>query len=655
MSKLPAVAGKLSSSDIAELAGVAPSTVSNWRKRHANFPQPVGGAAGRPVFSEQEVRSWLAGRGIKAMSSSSVASLITSLSNQVSSQMSPEAAAHLIHQVIALRHLSEAQGTQTETLVTVSTVAELAVFASALSPAAGVSVSELVPFEVADSVVAMTAQAVAHLDLLELIETSDLVIRRLTGGHARAGGAHGSITSRATRVLELASWIQDPKPTVYDPACGLGQLLLDLAVRNDGIERLVGVEVVPWVATIARVRFLLRGIPIEIYTGDAIAENPVPELLADLIVLEPPLSSSDTGSHEWLQHATNHLAADGLALVLTRKEPLFEASALDVRRSLVSCGSLQGIIALPGKLLQHVSSPLALWMLRAPKNSPSQVVFVDGSREPITEEWIQGWVDDVDLLEGGEPLFARHYVRVSADEVLAGNLDLTPQKWITGATRSPDEVLARYQNAKRDAQAYSNPQLFDFETLSRGISIVTLGELESSGKLSIARGAVPMSAGHQTPEGVIDQALLANLSAQQLVNGGSSMRRLSSADEGETLPGDVIISLDQKIESMVEDHGPHLLTKDLFVLRTNSELFDPHFLALCLKGPWNQEKLNGGSRSALVQKFEVPMLPLEAQLAWVQQIRELEKLGRRYSAAAEATAKFTAAALNFMSFGGVVE
>lgn len=27
--------------EIAEIAGVGPSAVSNWRKRHARFPQPV--------------------------------------------------------------------------------------------------------------------------------------------------------------------------------------------------------------------------------------------------------------------------------------------------------------------------------------------------------------------------------------------------------------------------------------------------------------------------------------------------------------------------------------------------------------------------------------------------------------------------------------
>ena len=655
MTRIPAVAGRLSPSDIAELAGVAPSTVSNWRKRHANFPQPVGGAAGRPVFSEQDVRSWLVGRGIKAMSTTSVASLITGLTTQVSNQMNPETAAHLIHQVLALRHLSETQGTPPESLATVATAAELVTFASQLSPAPGLSLGELVPSGVDDSIIAMTVQTIARLNLLELIETSDLVIRRLTGGHARAGGVHGVLSSRATRVLELASWIQEPKTTVYDPACGLGQLLIDLAARNNDIERMVGVEIVPWVATITRIRFLLRGIPIEIYTGDAIAENPVPELLADLIVVEPPLGSSDSGSHVWLQHATNHLAADGLALVLTRKEPLSEASSLSTRRDLVSRGSLQGVIELPGKLLQHVSSPLALWMLRAPKSIPSQVVFVDGSKEEMTEEWIQGWVDDIDLLEVGEPRFARQYVRVNVDEVLDSELDLTPQTWIAGANRRPDEVLARYQHSKRDLKERSDSPLFNFEGLPKGTAIVTLGELVSAGELSIGRGNVPMSSGIETPEGVIDQELLASLSAQQLFSGGHSMRRLASADEGKTLPGDVVISLGQKIESMVEDQGPHLLTRDLYLLRANSELFNPHFLAMCVTGPWNQEKLNGGNRSALVQSLEVPLLPLPSQLVWIQQIRELANLERHYRAAAEATAAFSAAALNLMSFGSVHE
>lgn len=37
-------ARRLSPSDIADLVGATPAAVSNWRKRHKDFPAPVGGA-----------------------------------------------------------------------------------------------------------------------------------------------------------------------------------------------------------------------------------------------------------------------------------------------------------------------------------------------------------------------------------------------------------------------------------------------------------------------------------------------------------------------------------------------------------------------------------------------------------------------------------
>ena len=35
---------ELSASDIADLAGVSPSAVSNWRKRYVDFPAPIDSA-----------------------------------------------------------------------------------------------------------------------------------------------------------------------------------------------------------------------------------------------------------------------------------------------------------------------------------------------------------------------------------------------------------------------------------------------------------------------------------------------------------------------------------------------------------------------------------------------------------------------------------
>ncbi|MCQ0014142.1 hypothetical protein [Actinomadura madurae] len=53
----------MTAADIARLAAVGRAAVSNWRRRHDDFPQPVGGTAASPTFSLAEVEDWLRGQG----------------------------------------------------------------------------------------------------------------------------------------------------------------------------------------------------------------------------------------------------------------------------------------------------------------------------------------------------------------------------------------------------------------------------------------------------------------------------------------------------------------------------------------------------------------------------------------------------------------
>src|SRR3954447_4158113 len=48
---------------IARLAGVGRAAVSNWRRRHADFPKPVGGTETSPSFALAEVEAWLRKQG----------------------------------------------------------------------------------------------------------------------------------------------------------------------------------------------------------------------------------------------------------------------------------------------------------------------------------------------------------------------------------------------------------------------------------------------------------------------------------------------------------------------------------------------------------------------------------------------------------------
>jgi len=53
----------VTASGIASLAGVGRAAVSNWRRRYADFPQPVGGSAASPAFDLRAVENWLQEQG----------------------------------------------------------------------------------------------------------------------------------------------------------------------------------------------------------------------------------------------------------------------------------------------------------------------------------------------------------------------------------------------------------------------------------------------------------------------------------------------------------------------------------------------------------------------------------------------------------------
>ncbi|WP_345632842.1 N-6 DNA methylase [Streptomyces thinghirensis] len=52
-------ATEVTAAGIARLAGVGRAAVSNWRRRHADFPKPVGGTETSPSFALAEVEGWL--------------------------------------------------------------------------------------------------------------------------------------------------------------------------------------------------------------------------------------------------------------------------------------------------------------------------------------------------------------------------------------------------------------------------------------------------------------------------------------------------------------------------------------------------------------------------------------------------------------------
>lgn len=54
---------QVTAAEISRIAGVTRATVSNWRRRYDDFPEPSGGAESSPLYDLEAVRAWLASRG----------------------------------------------------------------------------------------------------------------------------------------------------------------------------------------------------------------------------------------------------------------------------------------------------------------------------------------------------------------------------------------------------------------------------------------------------------------------------------------------------------------------------------------------------------------------------------------------------------------
>ena len=57
---MPKTPTLVTAAEISRLAGVTRATVSNWRRRHPDFPAPAGGTEASPAYDVAEVRAWLA-------------------------------------------------------------------------------------------------------------------------------------------------------------------------------------------------------------------------------------------------------------------------------------------------------------------------------------------------------------------------------------------------------------------------------------------------------------------------------------------------------------------------------------------------------------------------------------------------------------------
>ncbi|MFH9083791.1 class I SAM-dependent DNA methyltransferase [Streptomyces sp. NPDC017673] len=327
--------------EIARLAGVTRAAVSNWRRRYDDFPLPAGGAANSPLYALAEVQEWLD-------------------KQRKGQEVSPE--------VELWQAMRAVYGEQM--------IVGLAQVAAVLTGEAGTGV----PDDIATRV----------QGLVRTESPADLVngLTERFMDSARRAGSDQVTPERVVRAVrhfapELAS-----DATVFDPACGIGVLLLSVAAG--GGMRCRGQEMDADSARFAQLRADLLGRSgVRIVAGDSLRADEWPDLKADLVVCDPPAGVTEWGREEllldsrwdlgtpskaegelaWLQHAYAHTVPGGHVLMVMPASVAYRKAGRRIRAELVRRGILRQVIALPPGTATSHALPVHLWCLQRPRST----------------------------------------------------------------------------------------------------------------------------------------------------------------------------------------------------------------------------------------------------------------------------------------------
>ncbi|WP_435108602.1 N-6 DNA methylase [Nocardiopsis synnemataformans] len=421
---------EVSSADIARIAGVKPTAVSNWRRRHDDFPRPVGGTDRSPRFDLGQVEEWLSThrqvpsidpdqRLWQALDSLRASVPVDAVLVQAGVLLwhlsrDPEAGeqdgpALAVHAWWSFEDLLEGAGLTALSEHRPEPVpgAQLAPLADAAVRAAresdprtafehllsrldqrSPSGSHTVPPELADLMVSLAGVGVGNAG---------------TGPEDSGGGGTGATgdgdagTGPEDTVAAEGSSAGNGDgltSTVADPACGRGGLLL--AAARGGRRALLGQDRDAASVWLAALRLAFAGALTEgtdLRVADALRlpafapTTPDGADGADAVVCAPPFGERNWGNEElaedprwthgvpprlesdlaWVQHCLSLIRPGGSAVVLMPPGAAQRPSGRRIRRSLLRAGAFRAVLSLPPGFAAHYAVPLQLWVLRRPE------------------------------------------------------------------------------------------------------------------------------------------------------------------------------------------------------------------------------------------------------------------------------------------------
>lgn len=427
--------------DIARLAGVKRPAVSNWERRHPDFPPAVTrgavgeGAAGNEVerFRADEVLAWLSARTVPANARRPGEPPGTTYGDRFRAALTEGSAGGLLRTVerlagpeadrlrgpmtldryllwlfhLVVQHLAAPDGGLTEA---VDTFREMV---REYGPS-----ERTVPRRLLDTL-AEALEGTSVGSPQEGRAAFDHVLVRWRAAHAREGGAFFTPPSVSRVMAGALAAVQPAAVRVHDPYGRTGELLVAYldAVAAEGADAppgLTGRVPEPLERQVAELSLRVHhGRDSRLGAGPFIPSHAPftdPPGSVDALLTNPPFGRAVghvepppywtygpvyRSEFDWLQYVVSLLAPGGRAAVLLPAGASFNAGAAEtVRAGLTEAGIVECVVGLPAGLFTLTGVRTQIWFLRAPGARPAadpEVLLVAGEglgRRLTRTQWV---------------------------------------------------------------------------------------------------------------------------------------------------------------------------------------------------------------------------------------------------------------------------
>lgn len=635
---------RMTVSDIAELAGVQRATVSNWQRRHDEFPKPLPDSPPRqPQFDAGAVRAWLAERYPEKLADDDRAAEAVRtwryMMNDVECVDVSETLILLIAAIQGERITYQESASDERYSVEIS--------------ADDVGQPVYATKAQADAIRQFLEKQLNGIDKAELLEAAAQEL----DGLMRWRRSPEAVAAERNLHNLLAGLVHEESEKILDIACGTGALLLATSQKHPKA-KLFGIDANPADTFVADARLRLRA-NVEIENLNILQDDALAGRTFDAVVSIPPFDLKvpvrrhlpfgpvqGSADAAWPQLAVQALAPDGEAFLVLPHSLASTARADNVRRELVQRGLVAAIVTLPPNAHPSGKVLTDLWVLTRRRKRTADVLMVDyASVDPDDEDAYEtlrhelcNWLDD-----GGPPIIPDEddgefhlrfvgsdapYVDVDPIELLGPTVILDPQYWCARAatsTSAPELIgvvdqakakLARAQNVLTAMEVPDCPLSPDHPVM------MTVRDARNDGFINIIRRTDLSRKLRAASDERVEPPALRVADAEAMWRGEHLESDLDATIKNDPLlhnqlvhPGDVLVwvTSDRQIRSTVCTVSGHIPWSHITVLRCSSVL-DPDYLALVVATGANAIHATG-SNIPMLRGLELsfPFIPIDQQ------------------------------------------